>query len=63
MAKEFIVISATCCNKGCTRVSRFARRLSDFWVTECEQCSAGEITLDMDKISAAAAAIATRKAN
>ncbi len=53
MKASVIAISGTCCHKGCTRVSAIANKVSDFWVTRCEEHASGEITMDMDKIGIA----------
>jgi hypothetical protein len=51
--RKVIVISGVCCHKGCKRVAKSARKLSDFWVSLCDDHAGRKITLDMDKIGVA----------
>lgn len=49
-----VVIMNECSNVGCRRRPVAARKVSDFWVTQCDQCLSKEITLDIERISLAA---------
>jgi len=49
-----VVIMNECSNMGCRRRPVVARKVSDFWVTQCDRCLSKEITLDIERISRAA---------
>lgn len=59
-----LTILGECSNNGCRRVAVIAEKVSDFWVTKCEQCrklpsislgadSMARITAAMDRSRAA----------
>jgi hypothetical protein len=51
-----------CSNMGCRKRPVVAERLSDFWVTKCEDCrKLPSINLDIERIAAVYSKLKTRR--